>query len=189
MDLVKSSQYKKKDKKNIKCVKINKNTFKLESLVENNNLFLEKLLNFDIIQLFYTVNIQYFEAVDFKLINENEAILFILMKPLFKQLGYENRYVNLKITKTIENEKNVLFTAFACEELSEKAKKNPSAVPSPLQRIDIVCNIVNPHLIHIQEILTFDDTYTNYTIFEKLVAPILKIIFKQTIQAVEKINN
>ena len=111
------------------------------------------------------------------------------MKPLFKQLGYESRYVNLKITKKTENSNCVLFVATTCDELSEKAKKFPSAMPSPLQKIDIICNIVTPHSIYIQEIVTFDDNYTSYSIFEKLVSPILKIIFKQTIQAVEKINN
>jgi hypothetical protein len=187
MEVLKNTQHKLKNKKKVIFTKLSKNTFKLESIVENKNIFLEKLLNFDLIHLFYKVNIQYFESVDFKLINENEAILFILMKPLIKQLGTPARYVNLKITKKEEGDKCVLFNARACNDFNNKT--STSAVPSPLLNIDIICNIINPHLLHIYEVLTFDETYASYSIFEQIVSPILKIIFKQTIQAVEEINN
>jgi hypothetical protein len=175
-------------KQKVTFTKLSNNMFKLESFVENKNIFLEKLLNFDLIHLFYQVNIQYFQAVDFKLINENEAILFILMKPLFQQLGYNPRYVNLKIIKNIKDNGSVCFNASICNELSEKIREYPSALQSPLLNVSITCDTINNHLLYISEILTFDENYFNYSIVEKLISPILKIIFKQTIQAVEKIN-
>ena len=186
MDFLKGQKNIKPQK--IQMMKLSNNIFKLETYVENKNIFLEKILNFDLIHLFYKVNNQYFEAVDFRLLNENEAILFILMKPLFQQLGCHSRYVNLKITKKIENDKCISFTANVHHELSAKAKDFPTALPSPLMKVYIIFNIINSHNIHISEELTFDDKYAGFTILEKLMSPVLKIIFKQSVQAVEQIK-
>ena len=182
------SQNKIKPKKNIQMTKLSNHVFKLETNIENNDIYLEKILNFDLIYLFYKVNNEYFEAVDFHLINENEAILFILMKPLFQQLGCHSRYVNLKIIKKIKNDKCISFIANTHDELSKKAKEFPSAIPSPLINVSIEFNIINSHNIHISEILTFDEKYYGFTILDKLLSPVLKQIFRQSVQAVEEIR-
>lgn len=187
MEALKNTQNNLKNKTKVTFTKLSNNTFKLESFIENKNIFLEKLLNFDLIRLFYQVNSQYFETVDFKLINENEAILFILMKPLINHFGSTSRYVNLKITKRVESNTRVFFTGSTCDIFNKKI--NSSILPSPLLNASITCNIINPHLLHISEVLIFDENYANYSIFEKILSSILKIIFKQTIQAIEEINN
>jgi len=187
MELLKNTKNNVKNKTKVTFTKLSNNTFKLESFIENKYIFLEKILNFDLIKLFYQVNSQYFETVDFTLINENEAILFLLMKPLIKQFGSTSRYVNLKITKKVESDTCVFFTGSTCDIFNKTI--NTTVTPSPLLSASITCNIINPHLLHIYEVLTFDENYANYSIFEKILSSILKIIFKQTIQAIEEINN
>ena len=174
--------------KKIDFTKIKKNMYKLESFVENNNIYLEKLIHFDLIHLFYKVNMDYFEVADFEIVNENEAILFVLMKPLFKEFGVQSRYVNLKITKKTDRS-NVYFTCTSCNEFTSNTQKYNKAIKSPLINVNITCKLIHPHLLHITETLTFDETYDNFIIIDKLLSQILKVIFKQTLKAIEQIHN
>ena len=175
------------NKKKIELTKLKKNIYKLESLVENKNIYLEKIINFEIIHLFYKVNMNFFEIVEFEIINDNEAILFVLMKPLLKELGVQPRYVNLKITKKIEDS-TVFFYCVSCDDFIKNTQKYKNAIKSPLLNVTIACKLLNPHSLYIIETLTFDENYDGFTIIEKFLSQILKVIFKQTINAVEQIN-
>lgn len=175
------------NKKKLELTKLNKNIYRLESFVENKNIYLEKIINFDLITLFYRVNINFFEVLEFEIINDDEAILFVLMKPLLKELGIQPRYVNLKIIKKIENSK-VFFNCVSCDNFIKNTQKYDNAIRSPLLSVDITCNLINPHLLNIVQTLTFDETYSSFTIMESVLCKFLKIIFKQTINTIEKIN-
>jgi hypothetical protein len=176
------------NKKKVELTKLKKNIYKLESFVENKNIYLEKLINFELIHLFYKVNMNFFEIVEFEILNENEAILFVLMKPLLKELGVQPRYVNLRITKKIEGS-DVFFYCVSCNEFIKNTHQfNKNAIKSPLLTVTISCKLMNPHSLYISETLTFDETYEGFTIMEKFLSQVLKVIFKQTISAVEQIN-
>ena len=175
------------NKKKVELTKVNKNIYKLESLVENKNIYLEKLINFEIIHLFYKVNMDYFEVVEFEILNDNEAILFVLLKPILKELGVQPRYVNLKITKkTIDS--SVHFICSDCSDFIKNTKKYNTAIKSGLLNVNIICRLINPHLLYITETVTFDDTYNGFAIMETFLSHMLKVILKQTIKAVEQIN-
>jgi hypothetical protein len=174
--------------KKIEFTKIKKNIYKLESYVENNNIYLEKLIHFDLIHLFYKVNMDYFEVVDFEIVNENEAILFVLMKPLFKEFGVQSRYVNLKITKKMDKS-NIYFICNSCSNFTSNTQKYNKAIKSPLINVNITCTLIHSHLLHITETLTFDETCDSFILIDKLLSQILKVIFKQTIKAIEQIHN
>lgn len=175
------------NKKKVELTKLKKNIYRLESFVENKNIYLEKIINFELIQLFYKVNISFFEIVEFEIINDDEAILFVLMKPLLKELGIQPRYVNLKITKKIENSK-VFFNCVSCDNFINNTHKYDNAIRSPLLAVNITCNLINPHLLNIVETLTFDESYNSFSIMESVLSKFLKIIFKQTMTTIERIN-
>jgi len=173
--------------KKIELTKINSNTFKLVSLVENKNIYLEKIITFDLIRLCCKVNMDYFDVVELEILNDNEAILFILMKPLFKELGLQSRYVNLKIIK--KNDKSdVYFMCNKSNDFTSKTIQYKNAIQSPISNINIFCKLLNPHLIQFSETLSFDEPYDMNTIMEKIISHILKVIFKKTIKTIEQLN-
>jgi hypothetical protein len=67
--------------------------------VENKNIIIEKIINFDLIKLMYELNPDIFEKVYLEKINDKEAILTLILKNLFEDLGIPQNYLHLNIKK------------------------------------------------------------------------------------------
>jgi hypothetical protein len=163
-----------------------KNHYQIDFTVENKNIYVSNILNFSFIKLIYEVNKNMFEIVQLDMINENEAKLYLLMKPIMKDLGVFQRFSTLKITM-YSNAKSVYFKGIPCPEYIS-LNKCKNAILAPIKEFTIMCNILTPHKFTITKTLVFDSDFTMILFFENIFGTLIKNIFQQTIKAIECIK-
>ena len=78
------------------------NKYLLEYFMENKNIYMEKIIDFSLIQLIYNLNPDIYEHIEFNKINENEVVAILLMKHFFEDIGFPQRYSFMNIKKIVE---------------------------------------------------------------------------------------
>jgi hypothetical protein len=71
-------------------------------------MYLDTIINFDLIKLIYDLNTDICEKVNLDKQDENTAIISVLIKNLFEDLGLSQKYSCLQITKNIHNSQIIL---------------------------------------------------------------------------------
>ena len=164
-------------------VKMAKNNYSLSFQMENNNIILAKIIDFNLVKLIYDLNTDIYEKVCIQNINDNEAVANILMKHLFEDLGLPQRYSFLHITKII-GENNIKFISKTLK--AERPEDIP--IDAELMAINtLVCNcdIITQNKIAFSCNVLFEPTMIIPPIAEKLIGVILHKIFKRVKQFIE----
>ena len=131
------------DKDGFKFSCVNKNNYKLTFAMENNNIVLSKIIDFSLIKLIYDLNDDVYEKVNIEQLNDSEAIITLLMKHFFEDLGLPQRFSYIYMKKTVE-ERKITF-------MSESIKSHrPPNMPQDAELMAIenmisICDIVTPH--------------------------------------------
>jgi len=136
---------------NFQMKKINTGEYNIQFYLENNNIQLDKIIDFHLLKLLYELNQDIYETVDLKIFNENQATLLAINKHLFQDLGISQKYSHLKISKTIVGTGKIIFDL-------QTLKTNPSehsmshlipekAEQLPIEQFIIACNVINQHKI------------------------------------------
>jgi len=174
------------DKEGLKFVKVKKNHYKLHFSMENNNIILSKIIDFNLIKLIYDLNGDIYDNVNIEKISENEVIAILLMKNLFEDIGLPQRFLHIHINKFVQDNK-ITF-------LSNSIKTHrPEGVPidSELMAIEfmsIICDIVTPHKVCFSLNIMFDEELSVPTFVEKIVGVIVGKIFKRVKQFIENVR-
>lgn len=177
-----------KDKNGLEFSKLKKNNYATSFSMTNNNIFLDKIMNFDLVDLIYKLNPDIYEYVQLNRINENEAELISVTKHLFKDLGLPQRFTHLKIVKIV-NDTTIEFHANSIID-----NNNPSNVPDNAKQLPIVlmktiCNVITPHNIIFSQSIQFDDTMMPIPPYiEKMMGNIFKKMFTRVKQFIENIT-
>lgn len=157
--------------------KLERNKYKLNFQMENRNIILSKIIDFNLVKLIYDLNPDIYEKVNLHLINENEATINMLMKHLFEDLGLPQRFSYLRMKKIYETDK-IIF-------VSESIKtERPVGMPQdaelmPVKDMTCYCDIITPHKMSFSAIVHFED-YMNVPAFaEKIIGLILFKIFSR----------
>jgi hypothetical protein len=173
-------------KEGFNFVKNSKNDYSLSFHMENNNIILAKVIDFNLVKLIYNLNGDIYEKINIEMINENEAICNLLMKNLFEDLGLPQRFSYVH-SKRFVGENNIKF-------VSQTIKSSrPHGMPAnaelmPLQRFDCNCDIITPHKIKFTCNILFESTMIIPAVAEKLVGLILYKIFKRVKQFIENVR-
>ena len=173
------------EKPEFKIFKIGRNKYSLLFNIENNNIYLPKIVNFTLASLIYELNKDIFE--DFKMEmneNKNEATIYTLFKHFLKDFGFPKRYSLLKLQMQ-QNENSIIFNASTIYE-------EPSDLPSklnilPVENMTMKCNIITPHHISFRSDVSFDTQFDIPIMFEKLASTLFSKIFIRIKQFIEKI--
>ncbi len=185
-----NAQYKIIEKQGFKLVKINNNKFKLTFDINNNNIILPKIINFDLIKLIYTLNPGVFEVVELEKIqeNNNELMIYSLFKDIFQDLGISQLYLYAVIRKINVAQDNTVIT-FTCDCSDKKLKMYPAdAEYLRVDNIFIQFHIINNHFILVDCDITLLEKH-NIPIFgEKIIGNIMHNIFKNVKQFIENIS-
>jgi hypothetical protein len=166
--------------------RIKKNHYKLEFTMENNNIIISKIIDFNLIKLIYDLNPDVYEKVELQKINDFEAIVSLLLKHFFEDLGLPQKYSFLHMKKTIE-ERRITF-----QSQSIRTHK-PEWIPNDAEQMNIqdfisVCDIITPHKIDFNFNVLFDPNAKVPPFAEKMVGTILFKIFKRVKQFIENIR-
>ena len=96
------------NKKDLKVIKNKTNDYSIFYNIKNTNIYLLKIINFNIIQLIYEINKDIFDEFNIEIINENEAIVYIIMQNSLQL----NRHANYLPNKKLRNDQTCNKTDF-----------------------------------------------------------------------------
>jgi hypothetical protein len=166
--------------------RIEKNKYKMNFVMENKNIILANVIDFNLIKLIYDLNGDVYEKVSMEKLNDNEVIATLLMKHLFEDLGLVQRYSFIHIKKFVE-ESRIIFNAQSIKSY------RPEGIPRDAELMAMddltnVCQIINPHKIDFTFIIVFDPIMNIPPFAEKLVGLILNKIFKRVKQFIENVR-
>jgi hypothetical protein len=139
--------------------------------MENKSIILSKIIDFSLVKLIYDLNGDIYEKVNLQKINDNQAILILLMKHLFEDLGLPHRFSYVHITKQVEENKIKFISQSIYSERPEGMTVD--AEQMPLKNMICECNIITPHRIGFTCNVTFEDYMTVPQFAEKMVGLIL----------------
>jgi hypothetical protein len=174
------------DKDGFKFIRVIKNHYKLTFTMENNNIIISKIIDFNLIKLIYDLNKDVYEKVNIEKINDNEIIATLLMKHFFEDLGLPQRFSFIRMIKITE-EKKITFNSKSIK------THRPSNMPEDselmaIQDLTCICDIITPHKVNFSANIIFEP-YMNVPPFaEKMVGMILHKIFKRVKQFIENVH-
>lgn len=180
------------NKKSLKVIKNKQNNYSILYNVKNNNIYLPKIINFNTIQLVYEINRDFFDDCNIKIINENEkegeAVIYMLVKPFFKDLGILRRYAYLK-AKIFKTDDKIHFEIKNNYNEPPKSLNIPDdAYLLPLDDMGISFDIIDQHNVNARHDIHFSASFEIPEFIEKLALPIFGKIFTRTKQFIENIQ-
>ena len=166
--------------------RIKKNNYKIEFCMENNNIILSKIIDFKLIKLIYDLNPDVYEKVELEIINDDEAVVTILMKHLFEELGLPQKYSYLHIKREITNNK-IIFRSQTIQSY------RPINIPIDAELMEVesmisICDIITPHKMNFSFNIIFEANIVIPPFVEKIVGIILHKIFKRVKQFIENVH-
>jgi hypothetical protein len=172
------------EKEGFILTRMKKNNYKIDFCIENNNIILSKIIDFNLIKLIYDLNLDVYEKVELEIINDDEAIVITLMKHLFEELGLPQKYSYLHIKREITNKK-IIFR------LQTIQSYRPINIPIDAELMEVesmisICDIITPHKINFSFSIMFEANIIIQPFIEKIICTIFHKIFKRVKQFIEK---
>lgn len=175
------------EKNGIKLSKITSTNFNLTFDINNNNIILPSIINFDLIQLIVKLNPNIFEKIEVETFLETETNkkINILFKDIFSDLGLPQYYVSLNINKHVDTNK-IIFNSYLYD---NKLISYPDDVEFlSVHNIIITFEIMNNHFIKINGEVTLLENPGIHPFSEKLIGNIIYNIFIRLKQFIENIT-
>ena len=190
------------DKNGIKFAKLDTNKFNLTFDLNNTNILLPAIINFELIQLIYKLNPTIFEhmIIDKKSemctsadtntnTNANTNVntnVNILLNDIFSDLGLPHYFLALNVKKVIIDSNKI---AFNCSSFDNKLETYPAEVELiPIQNFDIYFNIIQNHKINISCNIVLTDNHNIPPFSEKMIGTIIYNIFNRLKQFIENVS-
>jgi hypothetical protein len=187
------------DKNDFKFTKIDTNLFSLTFEITNDNIVLPMIINFDLINLIYSLNPSIFASVKMdkienELVNNNleEANISALLKDIFYELGLPQYYFSINIKKIDTKTNAISITPSNIRFICKTTKNILLLIPAdseslPIQQIDIVFNIVTNHYVKVKCDISLVDDHNLPQFTEKIIGNTLYNIFNKVKQFIENI--
>lgn len=174
------------EKDGMKFVKLEKNKYNLLYSIENKNINLEPLINFEFIKLIYELNPDIYEKVVLNKTNEEEAQITILMKHFFNDLGFPQKFSYMGLKKFVKQD---CINFVGSSIFSEKPDFIPSEVELlPIENLNIECTMSNPHKVNLNCLIVFHNTLIIPAFVEKVIGIIVNKIFNRVKIFIENIK-
>ena len=174
------------NKEGLQFARVKENHYALTFSMENHNIILSNIIDFNLIKLIYDLNSDIYEKVILDKINDEEAVATLLMKHFFEDLGLPQRFSFLHIKKIVE-ERRIIFVSQSIR--SHKPEGMPEdAELMAINDLTSICNIVTPHKINFSFNIVFDPIMNIPPFAEKMVGLILFKIFKRVKQFIENVR-
>lgn len=163
--------------------KIKDKHYNLSFVISNKNIILSKVIDFPFIKLIYQLNPDVYEKINLEPINDNEALLTLVMKHFFEDLGLPQRYIFVHIHKSI-HVNSILFE-------SESVKSyRPEGVGDcelmAIKKMTTLCASLSPHNMNFNIDVIFEDYAKIPPFVEKMIGMIINKIFIRVKQFIEK---
>jgi len=171
------------DKDGLIFKKIKDHHYNLTFSISNDKIILSKVIDFPFIKLIYELNPDVYEKINLEIVNSNEAILTLVMKHFFEDLGLPQRYSFLHINKT--NYANAIL--FECKSIKSY---RPDGVDGcelmAIKNMNSLCASLTPHIMNFNFDVIFEDYMKIPPFAEKMIGMIINKIFIRVKQFIEK---
>jgi hypothetical protein len=173
------------NKNNFQFTKLDSNYFNLFFEINNPNIILPKIINFDLINLIYKLNPNVFEQIITNKMDENEIHINSLLRDLFAELGLPQYFCSLRVIKR-ENivESNIVFDCFSNTNI--KVPHDSEVVP--LEKVIVNFGIVSDHKVCISCDIILIEDHGLPSFFEKITGNLIYNIFNKVKQFIENIS-
>lgn len=173
------------NKEGFKFVRSIKNQYKLDFSIENERINIANVIDFNMIKLIYDLNPDVYEYVNLNRVSENEAIITLLMKHFFEDLGFPQRFSYVNMKRYVEANKIV----FHSKSIRDHRPPNMPADSELMNMRDLICNcdIVTTHKANFSVNVIFDPSTHVPPFSEKMIGMILFKIFKRVKQFIENV--
>ena len=174
------------EKDGMKFIKLEKNKYNLIFSVENKNINLVPIINFELIKLIYELNPDIYEKVILNKISEEEAQITILMKHFFNDLGFPQKFSHMGLKKfTSQNRINFVGASI----FSEKPQHIPDEVELlPIENLNIECTLTSPHKVNLNCLIVFHSSLIIPGFIEKVIGVIVNKVFNRIKVFIENIK-
>jgi hypothetical protein len=172
------------NKNNITIKKCETNTYQLLFSLENQNIYLEKIINFTLLDVLYALNRDIFDDYKVTIHNECEATVYFLFKHFLRDLGLPQKYAYIKVV--LEKTNNLIkFKAHTIDSFI------PNNLPKDVElvsvnNINVECILETPHNMNYHSSLTL---YTSMDMFEFLENFAIKVLVKIFLRIKQFIEN
>ena len=174
------------EKDGMKFVKLEKNKYNLLYSIENKNINIEPLINFELIKLIYELNPDIYEKVVLNKHNEEEAQITILMKHFFNDLGFPQKFSHMGLKKIV-NQNCINFVGSSI--FFEKPDFIPNEVELlPIENLNIECTFSSPHKVNLNCLIVFHSSLIVPAFIEKVIGIIVNKIFNRVKIFIESIK-
>ena len=170
--------------KKIKFTKLPDKTYKFSFLLENPGLNNNCLDEFALIELLYNVNKDYFSDGILKY-NDTDGYMYLLIKPVCKELGFSQRFMYLSFNKEQTN-KNDIFIKCIPISKDDTSIIEPRLVPYLkdesilnifITEANIYLHKINDYQINIDIVFSLDQSFIIFPLFESFIRMFLTKTF------------
>lgn len=175
------------EKNGMKLIRNPDNVFNFVCTIENKHIYLDKIINFELIKLIFEINNDIYEKVIMNKIDDNNAEFIFIMKHFFADIGLPQRYYHFMMKKNFNvNENKIVFT-------SETINRNkPDFIGKDIEFLPINNMIYECQFTSLQRdkmlfsaLISFDKNLSIPEYVEKVVGLIVNKIFIRVKQFIE----
>jgi len=142
------------------------NNYYLKFNINNQNINLIHLIQFQLFQLLFDLNKDLCEQISTNYINKNEVNLIVIMKHLFEDIGLNQYFCNVNIERIVENSSCIKFIIKTNNEEYNNGYKNLELLL--IEHIECKFNIINEHNIMVEICANIEKT-VQINMIEKFV--------------------
>jgi len=152
--------------------------YEINLTMTNNNIQLDKLIDFGFMKLIYDLNTDIYINSTIEKLNENEAIVTLIFKHLFEDIGIPQKYSYVHMIKKVEQNKVTFISKSIHSHRPEGIPENAELMS--IDNLECVCNIETPHKINFTFEVNFDKKRITPPFFvQKMLGNIMNKIFKR----------
>jgi len=175
------------EKNGMKLIRNPDNVFNFVCTIENKHIYLDKIINFELIKLIFEINNDIYEKVIMNKIDDNNAEFIFVMKHFFADIGLPQRYYHFMMKKNFNiNENKIVFTS---ETINDK---KPDFISKDIEFLSIDKMIYECQFTSLQRdkmlfsaLISFDKNLSIPEYVEKVVGLIVNKIFIRVKQFIE----
>jgi hypothetical protein len=176
------------DKDGFKFYKTKDNEYYSSFCLNNQNIILSQIIDFNLMKLVYDLNTDIYEKTKLIINDDDTAVITVLLKHFFKDLGLPQKYSVLHIQRILDEDK-IIFKGKTKENIANETLMNLpiNAELLSISNIKNICTILSPHKVDCSFYITFDKNITIPPFVEKIISNIIHKIFIRVKQFIENI--
>lgn len=168
-------------------LKLGDGCFQIRFSIENKNIMLNSVLNFDLIKLIHDLNKDICEKVELQKLDDSYAIMTLLIKNFFEDLGISQKFSCLQIHRQVVSPQETIFL------FSTFTNYKPSWLPSDLElaqidNISLKCFCSSPHKVDFECFIQFPNNQNSPAFVQKMSVMIVHKIINRLKQFIENVK-